>query len=233
MITQQSKRCIVSFCNSRGRYRENMLRLKKSLVGKFDGDFLGFDGEDSIGAPSHLENPYAFKIFAIQKAIEAGYTSVLWLDSSCFAVADLTPVFTSLEVEGFIFQQAGHMLGTWSTDLQLNYWGLGRNEAMGIQMIGNAGFLGFDFTHPATTAFFVAWTKSMYRGMFKGSWTNDEGECSQDSRVLGSRHDMVCSSALVYLMGLTHLAKRGDEWLEYAEPGSERKNETILIKAQG
>jgi len=226
-------RAIVSFANGTGRYRENLARLEESLVGRFDGDFLGFIGEESIGSPLHINVPYGFKVVCIQHAIEAGYTSVLWLDSSCFAVADLSPIFESIERDGFIFQEAGHYLGTWSTDAQLNYWGISRDEAMKVGMIGNAGMLGFDFTHPAAQAFFIAWEKSMRDGMFKGSWTNTNGECSADDRCKGSRHDMSNSSALVYLMGLGHLAKRGDEWLEYAAPGSERKNETILIQAQG
>lgn len=220
MITEQSKRCIVSFANERGRYLENLLRLKQSLVGKFDGDFLGFVGEDSVGAPLHIENPYAFKIHAIRAAIEVGYTSVLWLDSSCYAIRNLAPVFKSIERDGMIFQEAGHMLGTWSTDSQLEYFGLTRDEAMGIGMIGNAGFLGFDFTNPIASRFFVLWNKAMEQGMFKGSWEN-------------SRHDMTCSSALVHLMGLSGMAKKGNEWLQYAAPEDSVLNDTILIKAQG
>lgn len=233
MNTEINKRCVVSFANQAGAYMARLKRLRESLVGNFDGDFLGFIGEESIGAPLHSECPYGFKVYAIQQAIEAGYTSVLWLDSSCYAIGNLTPVFDSLERDGMIFQEAGHMLGTWSTDAQLQYFGMTRDEAMNVGMIGNAGFLGFDFTNPIAERFFVMWHKAMMDGMFKGSWTNLEQECSYDPRCRGSRHDMTCSSALVYLMRLGHLAKRGDEWLQYAAPEDTVLNDTILIKAQG
>lgn len=215
-----SKRAIVSMANERGNYIPALNRLSASLEGKFDGDFFGFIGEESIGAPLHTDTPYGFKLYAIQSARELGYTSILWLDSSCYAIRDLSPVFESIERDGMIFQEAGHLLGTWSTDEQLAYFGMTRDEAMKVPMIGNAGFLGFDFNNPIAVRFFELWNEAMEAGMFRGSWEN-------------SRHDMTCSSALVYLMGLWDFAKKGNEWLQYAAPNDTPNNDTVLIFAQG
>lgn len=217
-FSYMSKQAIISFCNDNGRYRENMERLRQSLIGRFDGDFIGFDGEKSVGAPKHEENPYAFKIYCWEKVIAMGYEQILWLDASCFAIDDLTPIFDEIDDSGYIMQEAGHFVGNWCNDFALDWFGITRNEAMGIVMYGNAGFLGLNMATEPGKTFFRVWRESMLAGCFKGSWENH-------------RHDMSCGSIIANQMGLAY--KKGDEWLEYAAPGSEPKNETILIMAQG
>lgn len=227
------KNCIISFANHKGRYVQNMARLSESLRGNFDGDFLGFIGEASVGSPAHQDSPYAFKIHCIQKAKDAGYQKVLYLDSSCFAIKNVSPVFEEIEKDGFIFQEAGHMAGTWTNDYTLNYYGLTRDEAMEMRMIGNAGFLGLDFSKPEPHRFFDKWADSMNAGCFRGEWTNDNKTESQDERCKGARHDMSNSSIIINRMGLIDFAKKGDEWLQYAGIFDATGNDTIIFKAQG
>lgn len=213
-----NRRCVVSLCNDRGRYRENMERLRQSLIDNFDGDFLGFDGEESIDSPKHEDNPYAFKIYAIEKAIEKGYKSVIWLDSSVFAIKKLDPIFDEIEKYGYIMQEAGHMVGTWCNDFTLDYFDITRDEAMKMPMYGNAGFLGLDLKNEIAVTFFTKWANSMLAGCFKGDWSNH-------------RHDMTAGSIIANILGMEF--KKGDEWLEYASPGTPPKNETIILQAQG
>lgn len=227
------KKCIVSFANERSNYLKGLARLGESLRNNFDGDFLAFVGEASCGAPAHEENPYAFKIYCIQRAIEAGYEQILWLDSSCFAVAPVQPVFDEIEKDGFIFQDSGHWLGNWANDQTLAYFGLNRDEAMNMRMIGNAGFLGLNARPSKPMFFFQQWKQAMLDGMFKGAWNNNEKTESQDERCFGARHDMGCSSALVHQLGLAHLMKSDEEWLQYAGPYDKILNDTIIFKAQG
>lgn len=228
-----TKNCIISFANKKNRYVQNLARLSESLRNNFVGDFLGFIGEESCGAQPHLENPYNFKIHCIQKAIDRGYEKILWLDSSCFAIKNVQPIFSEIEKNTFIFQDSGHWLGSYSTDACLEYHGITRDEAMEVRMIGNAGFLGFDFMNGLAREFFDRWKKTMEKGLFLGKWNNDDKSCSLDERCLGARHDMSNSSALVYKMGLTHLMKSGEEWLQYAGMFDETINDTIILKAQG
>jgi hypothetical protein len=230
-MSAENKRCVVSFANGNGNYLKALARLGESLRHNFDGDFLGFIGERSIGAPSHSDTPYAFKLYAIKKALDAGYQQILWLDSSCFAVAPLHPVFTDMAKNGIICQDAGHLLGTWTNDATLGYFGLTRDEAMKISMIGNAGFLGLDFSNPIAHVFLDRWWASI--PYFKGAWTNSDLSESSDPRCQGHRHDMSCSSAILHNMGLSKLRKPGDQWLQYAGPYDATLNNTILIKAQG
>lgn len=213
-----SKQCVISFCNSNGNYRLAMERLRRSVEQHFDGDFLGFDGEESVGAPPHHENQYAFKVHCWLKVIEMGYEQILWLDSSCVVVRDLKPVFDKIyNIPGYIAQEAGHWLGNWCNDAFLEYYDLTREDAMKIPMIGNCGFLGLDMT-TIGDAFIREWKRAMDDGIFKGSWENH-------------RHDMSVSSYIWHCFAMER--QRGDEWLEYATPGSTLKNETIIIQAQG
>lgn len=225
--------CIVSFANKNGRYVQNLARLSESLRDNFNGDFIAFIGENSVGAEPHEENPYSFKIHCIQKVIDAGYKNVLWLDSSCFAIKNVQPIFDEITNGGFIFQNAGHFLGNYSTDACLEYHGITRDEAMEIYMIGNAGFLGLNFNNGMAIDFFNRWKLSMEKGLFLGKWNNDDKSCSLDERCKGARHDMSNSSAIVYKMGISHLMKEKDEWLQYAGVFDATLNETIVIKAQG
>lgn len=222
--------CIVSLANNAGNYLKSLDRLKKSIV---KDDFIGFVGEESIGAPLHRDNPYAFKVYAIEEARGRGNGKVLWVDSSCFFIKDSGPIWEEIKKDGFIMQYAGHNVGTWCNDRTLDYFGITRDEAMGMPMYGNAGFLGLDFETKIANEFFECWRLSMLKGMFKGAWDNKNQTESKDPRCKGHRHDMVCGSIIANLLGMNEKYKKGDEWLQYAGPNDPVNNSTIIIKAQG
>lgn len=233
MNENNKRNCIVSFANSNGYYVDRLARLSNSLRDNFDGDFLGFIGEKSINAPLHSEVPYGFKIKAIERALDAGYRKILWLDSSVFAVANVKKIFDDIEKNGIVFQDAGHYLGNWANDYTLSYFEMNRNYAMGLKMIGNAGFLGIDHSSTIGDSFFYQWKASMINGCFKGEWGNDKKTESEDGRCSGHRHDMSCSSAIVHKMGIFNLAYSGEEVLQYAGIYDKVLNDTIILKAQG
>lgn len=224
-------KAIISFANSNGNYVTGIARLSDSLRNNFDGDFGSWIGEHTLGAPLHSENPYAFKIYAFEKAREAGYTQILWLDSSVFAIQNVQPVFDHISQHGYIMQDAGHYVGNWTNDRALDYFRMNRDEAMNIKCYGNAGFLGLDFTNYKAISFFEAWKTAMLDGMFKGNWNNNEKTESQDERCLGHRHDLSCGSILAHRSGMQ--LQSGDQWLQYAGPYDKTGNESIIFKAQG
>lgn len=229
----KKKNAIISFANSKNLYVKRLARLSESLRNNFDGDFLGFINEASVGSPLHTDNPYAFKIYCWDKAIKAGYENILWLDTSCFAIKNVQPVFDEIEKDGFIFQDSGHFLGTWANDLTLDYFYMSRDQAMKVRMIGNAGFLGLNTSTDDAMLFFKTWKQSMKDGCFAGAWTNEGNTESDDERCRGHRHDMSCSSAVVHNMGLSDLMKNFDEWVQYAGVFEATLNDTIIFKAQG
>lgn len=230
-LENKFKRAIVTFANEKGNYMKGLARLSDSLRNNFDGDLIAFTNEFSIGAPKHEENPYAFKIYAIQKAIDAGYTQILWLDCSCFAVGNLNPIFNKIYSEGYIMQDAGHYIGEWTNETTLAELDVTRDEAMKMKCYGNAGFLGLNMEHEKARTFFSAWKYYMSLGLFKGSWNNDEKTESIDPRCKGHRHDLSVGSLLAHRFEMKYIP--GDQILQYAGEFDKAANETILIKAQG
>jgi len=213
------KKAIVSFANKRGNYLIAIERLKESLKSKeFNANFIGIIGEEMIGSPKHIENPYAFKIYCIEKALSEGYEQILYLDSSIFAVRELTPLWKVIDENGYFMIEAGFMVGQWCNDETLNYFHLSRVDAMQMKMYGNCGVLGLDFTTQIAQTFFSSWKQSMLDGMFKGSWDNH-------------RHDMTCGSIIANRLNMK--MERGDQWLSYALPDSPTKDETIIFHGSG
>ena len=229
-----NKRAVVSFANERGRYVQNMARLSESLRNNFTtGDFIGFVNESSLGAPKHEDDPYSFKIFCFKKVLEQGYTSILYLDSSVFAVKNIDTLFDKIEQDGFLMQRAGYNCAEWCNDFVLEHFEISRDVAETMPMIGNAGMLGLDFTKELPKEFFERWQNAQQAGCFKGSWTNTNNSESADERCRGSRHDMSCSSILVNKLNVIGLAVDEDQLLQYAGLYDELANSNIYFKAQG
>jgi hypothetical protein len=211
---------IISFANHRGNYLLAMHRLESSLQNNFNGKFIGFTGEASIGAPLHTDNPYAFKVYAFKKALELGYKKILYLDSSVYVVANVQPAFDLIERDGVLFQEAGHYIKSWVNENCLNYFGYKREDFGDAVMHGNAGLCGINFNNQKGAYFFHAWESAMLSGAFKGSWSD-------------FRHDMTCASVIAWQMDLQKYYVSGNELLEYAAPEDPIKNNTIIFKAQG
>lgn len=212
-------RCIISLANERGNYQKALDRLRESIE-RYNPEipFFGFRSEDEVGAPKHLDNMYAFKIYAFDEAIKRGFTSVLWLDSSVVLRKDITPIFEEIEREGYIMQEAGSYVGQWCNDKTLEYFNLTRDEAMKMLMYGNAGLLGLNFHNYKSESFFEAWKTSMMDGCFIGDWSNH-------------RHDMTCGSIIASRSGMNY--HKGDELLQYSPPDAPLINDTIYFSAQG
>jgi len=198
---------IINYANG-GWYPRGQVRLKDTIK-QFDTenniDFLGFTDESQIGSPSHQENPYAFKVYAFEKALSLGYKKIIFCDSSLYAVKSLSPLLELIDTRGYIMEEAGHWVGRWCNDNALSYFNLTREEANKISMF-SAGFLGLNFDKKICGEFFAKWKQSMLDGAFKGSWDNH-------------RHDMTCGSIIAqkqldmeYIRGGTYLSYIGDAY---------------------
>lgn len=204
---------IINFAS--GNFIKGQQRLKKTLEEHYKGDFMGFTNEVEIGAPPHQLNPYAFKLYAFDKALEAGHTKILLIDASVWAIRDPLPVFEHISEHGYIMQEAGHYCGNWANDNCLSYFNITRDEANKMLMYGNAGFLGLDFSTEIAKTFFMRWKASMLAGIFKGSWDNH-------------RHDMVCGSIIANQLNMEY--QGAHDWLNY---GTEPKSDKVYFLAKG
>lgn len=210
-------RAIVSLANDNGNYKTALARLEESLKGRFIGNFFGFTSEDQVGAPPHSDNPYAFKLYAMEHVRNLGYTSVLWLDSSCYAVANVEPIFQIIESKGYFMQEAGNWCGNWCNSQAYEYFNLDKETAMKMPMF-SAGMTGLNFENTHARIFFEHWQTAMNNGIFRGSWDN-------------FRHDMLCGSVIACRMNLEY--QKGDQYIMYGAPNEPLINDSIVIKLQG
>lgn len=214
-MSGNSRRCVVSFADSSGSYRKKLQRLEQSLKGNFDGDFLGFTDYKQIGSPTHSEIPYAFKPYAIQKAIDLGYEQILWCDSPIYAKQNIQPVFDHIATHDCLFfDNIGYSLGDYTNDKTLNHFHISRAESFKIPMI-MACCMGFSMHRMAKR---VREALNTYKGVIKelypGEWDNDDLTESMDLRVKGHRHDQSVMSAILWNLNLPIL-KGQDTFFAY------------------
>ncbi len=208
-------KCIVNY--STPNYSNGQKRLEESLKGKTDADFIGFNSLEELGSPSHLDNPYAFKVYAIEKALQKGYTQILWLDSSAYAIKNVEVIFNLIRRNGHFMEEAGHPASHWSNDKSLDYFSLTREEAANIPLY-SAGFTGLNFNNATTQKFFQLWKKSMLDGIFRGDWSNH-------------RHDLTCASIIAHKLGMKY--QKCGKYFQYAAPHEQPRNNTVVFFAQG
>lgn len=194
-------------------------RLEKSLQEHFDGTVFLYQDVEQVGSPSHEDNPYAFKIYAIEKVRKLGFNQILWLDSSIYAVKDVQPVFDWITQKGIFLEEAGHYAGTWSTNNQLQYFDITKDAAMLMPMF-SAGFIGFDFRQNVSVEFFARWKEAMLNGVFKGSWEV-------------TRHEMTAGSIIANQMNLLVDFSRGGTFFSYIGTGYSKPSESSVFFLQG
>jgi hypothetical protein len=193
--------------HGRENYNSAQLNLITSSLGKWDGDYIirSVDGyvdeykgvKIQKGWPNtvtygqswqHSDNPYQFKPFAIQEAIEVGYKKILWCDSTIRLMK--IPNWELAEKYGICaWDNEGHPLKEWITNYQLEYAGL--QNASGIKQI-MACCIMFDFDHPKTKIVFDRWIQGSIDNCFHKSTENGQP----------SRHDQSLLSALMYVNGI-------------------------------
>lgn len=175
------------------------------------------------GCPPHKESQYAFKIFAIQRCIEAGFRYILWMDSSFAPVASIEPLWKLIEDFGwFVPQQGDAKLGTWTSDQALGLYGMARDQAMSIPLV-YSGLVGLDIKSDYGSLIWPKWKALHQAGAFNGphynalppltewlkggSWepmgAKWKGRCSDDPRCEGHRHDESALAFVLDQLGLT------------------------------
>jgi hypothetical protein len=190
----------VSFAN--GRYIDSQKKLIWS-VRRRGYDMLAFNDFAEIGSPTHVESPYAFKLYSIEAARKKGYDIVIWCDSPFRLVRPIEPWIAEIKKRGVYLQRDGFTIGQWANDKALTAFGLTRDQALKLPNV-YASIMAFDFSNPITHTFLRRLRECSDAGLFRGKWNNREKTESQDERCLGHRHDQTCAELVANELGIEH-----------------------------
>ncbi len=222
-----STRCIVNV-GVGGWYPKGSARLRESLkeVGEKSSQLIYVDRLPS-GSPTHAQNMYTFKAYALKQAIETfSHRYVLWLDSSIYAVRDLAPVWERIEREGYYFVDNGFNLAQTASNRLLNGFGITRDEAEQMPEITTCCF-GFDAQSDKGLALMGQFMRAAEQGLFNGSRVYDPND-SEDPRFLFCRHDQSALSLIADLLSMPPNGKYG-ELLAYRKDGYEIQESVCLV----
>lgn len=192
----QNNKCAIVCVGVGGWYAKGVDRLESSLnYHGYWGKFFGWKDELPEGAETHLQNPYNYKLHAIEYARDRGYTHVLLCDASLWAIKNPMPVFDYFNEHGIFAFRTGYNCAQSVNDRTLRAFGVERDEAENITEYAS-GCVGFNFKNPKAMEVYNEWWIAMRKGLFKGSRQHD-GQ-SSDPRFLFHRQDQSSLSMVLY-----------------------------------
>lgn len=168
------------------------------------------------GCPSHKEQMYAFKLWTIQRAIDAGFRYCLWMDTAFQPLRSIAPLWQATKRDGwYIPPQGNAMVGQYSNDELLAKFMLSRDQAMSIPLVFS-GLVGLDLANKNGIGWkiWTDWKETQRLGLWEGPHYNipgaerspfgqkTAGHVSYDTRVLGHRHDEAALSLVLNSYGL-------------------------------
>lgn len=197
-----------------GWYPAGIRRLVRTLNFEgWGGDIITWE-DYPPNCPLHTEFPYYFKISAFEAAIAKGYTHILWLDASFFAVKNPMPMFDIINEQGFWFFSSGYNLAQSVNDYSLQFVGRTRDEAE-KQIEWASGCVGVNLENPDGKALYEKWKYYMDNGLSKGSRLHDNQ--SSDPRFLFHRQDQSCLNLAIWDLELVN--DRVDDMVAYKGTG--------------
>lgn len=208
-INRNNKPCIIGV-GIGAWYPSGIDRLEKSLIFHgFPGDMIFWRDTYPPGCMSHNESPYYFKIGAFEWALWRGYTQIIYLDASFWAIRNPMQVFDLVNQKGFFMFRSGYNLAQTINDAALAALGIERDDIEAFPEYAS-GIVGLNFNNPDARKLYLQWKAYMDQGLNKGARTHN-GE-SQDGRFLHHRQDQSCLSLAMYNC---HLAIDEPDYVAY------------------
>ncbi len=173
-------------------YPQGQKRLVKSLIYHgFNWEILTWDHWPNNSFDTSCN--YNVKAAAFQEAINHGYTHILWLDSSVWAIKDPNPIFDIINKQGYYFWANGYNCAQECSDICLHYFEISRDEAEQMPAVSTSMF-GVNITNPIGKEFIDRWLQSAKDRVFHGSRFHDNQ--STDYRFLHHRQDQSAASII-------------------------------------
>lgn len=176
-------------------------RLASSLIAHgFPGDQLIWKDQWPNAIPGlNRDTVYNVKADAFRHAINAGYTTIIWGDSSIYATRPLDGFLATVNEKGYWIGQSGYNCAQTASDAQLQYFGVSRDWAENIHDCATGIFgVNMDFVQPRL--FIETWIQAAKDGAFGGSRHHD-GQ-SKDRRFLFCRQDQSAASLILGKQGM-------------------------------
>lgn len=195
-MDSNTKACIINAAHGKW-YPRGQKRLKDSLIHHgFNWDILTWEGWANDNYDKSCG--YNVKAAAFEEAIKRGYTHILWLDCSVWAVRDPNTIFDIINEKGYYFWKNGYNCAQECSDACLNYFGVSRNQAEKWD-IASTSMFGVNLTNPTGKEFIERWLQSAKDKVFHGSREHDNQ--SFDKRFLWHRQDQSAASIILNQLG--------------------------------
>lgn len=210
----KDKICVVSVgVDGREPYSQYVETLKQKAIENGYAAMV-WKNEMPPNCPAHQDVPYAFKPYAIQAALDEGYTKIFWMDSKCHIVSKITPVEEALDEHGYWFVEDGMTVGEWCKDSALPLLGVTREEAYQMKVIAAKHFA-LNLEHDIAKQFFkryMGYAVDNNGEAYRGPWQNNNSEASVDPNVRGHRHDQTCGSVIREQLGMKMFENNVVDW---------------------
>lgn len=213
-------KAVIINCGVNQWYNIGSERLERSLIyNGWPGQLLFFKGEYPPNSPSHNDNPYAFKIYAIEEAIKQGYSTLMLLDSSFWCIKNPAPIFDIISDKGVFGFKTGYNMAQTCSDAALQWAGFTRDEAERLPEIAS-GMCGLRLDNPDGKAVYEMWKEGMGLGLFKNDRNYNVND-SADSRFVHARQDQSIWGLSIHKRGLVFDYQ---DYVSYYEPHNPTKN---------
>lgn len=178
---------IIISCAFGKRYLEQLDRLEASVKAIYpDFPMMSWRNDQVPGRP-HRESLYGFKVHAVQKALDQGYTKIIFLDPACILQHPVDYWF-SLNLPVMAVKD-DNKLNKMISQKALNYYD--NPDITGWHLVGGSLYV-FDFNYRETHGIFDQWYKAEQDGIF-----GSQVELSSE-QINGHRMDESCMALAMY-----------------------------------
>ncbi len=195
---ETNKTCIVSVA-----FRQPYLRHSKAqeayVLGMADVDYMvfrdqlpikdGLETNDIVG--TFQKSLYGFKPHAIQRAIDAGYKKIIWLDPSVLPTISMQVLIDALDEHPIIVRSGEEPLSKMCNAKAKQWFNVNDEEIKNERTVAGTIY-GFNFNDTKAIEVFNMWKKTEENGIFG----------TQDDFMAGHWADEACMSLTMYKLGV-------------------------------
>lgn len=193
-----------------GWYARGSKRLERSLIYHGWNYDINIWNDEQISQMEYFnpDFPYTVKAAAICQAIKMGYSRIIWMDCSLWAVRNPNILMDMLNHNGGLFIRSGFNLAQTASDNDLKFAGFDRNHAEKLDELWSCIF-GINLEIPKSKKFVELFLNAAQFGVFNTPRHND-GYQSTDKRFLFPRQDQTAASIAYHLAGFENVIEPWD-----------------------